>query len=357
MAGRPKRGASGSTERNGYGEFKDGSPPPARRPRGAPRGDGTRTLLQRARAAADGALQRYVDRELAVCHYVQRRRHWLPFLARVTSGHPAHDATLGVWAVAAAACAAHGYALLFTLAANLAAAYLASRLLAARCPGDVDGGLVPLGRLSPWGLPSVEVWLSTTALGWVALGALEGAHAPAERAWVVAGCVLAWLVVIVTRVYGAAYFLWQLVVSVACGGMGERWHRLCCACLLLRARSPRAVAPPQVSTWGGTTRPRCLGACACRWASSWRAQWWWWRRCWRTSPTAPSTTARPSAGCPSRNSCGCWGTSSTARTTRRGLAKSRRRTLRCTWQHRAASLTRAMPNRSPRTRIAHTRTY
>lgn len=155
-------------------------------------------------------------REVAAALALQAARRALPTPVRhavdaVTSGHPGHDASAGLYAGAVVAGATLGARVAWGLVVVGAVAFGASHLppcTRARPPSDLDVRVRPRPRASPAAVPCVEIAVGVALVALVSStpGAAGGAVAAA------AGGVGALLL---TRLLAATHCLYQLAASVA----------------------------------------------------------------------------------------------------------------------------------------------
>lgn len=116
-------------------------------------------------------LRLLVRADFAALSVVRRCRLCLPLplraaLSALTSSHPLHDISSGVWLGALVAVLFVGWEMAWMLVANLSLALLLSWTLAAPGPGDLDpvGYRLRRGRVSPAGFPCLELHMLTVVV-------------------------------------------------------------------------------------------------------------------------------------------------------------------------------------------------
>jgi hypothetical protein len=191
--------------------------------------------------------RKWLEIDLRALLFVQHVRRRLPvvlraFNDRLISGHPAHDISCAIWLGALIAVWFVGWPLAWMMASNITMSFVIAYLLPLiaaqlktvrtlgvpavgwalehlqRTPESYDPRLKPRSRVSPNGLPCIEVHLLavlwTTLLISPATGVGSGGATPGLLG---VGCVCSWLVLLSLRLYAGTHLLWQLGASALLG--------------------------------------------------------------------------------------------------------------------------------------------
>jgi len=153
---------------------------------------------------------------------LQRVRRRLPKLVRVVadsliSSNPAHDASCAVWLGSLVAIWFVGWPLAWMLSLNITVGFLLGLALRCRSPREFDSRLKPRGRVSPSGLPCLELQLATVLWAMVIVSAQATGAQQATMHALAGSCVGSSALLLFLRLYAGTHTLLQLVASVGLG--------------------------------------------------------------------------------------------------------------------------------------------
>lgn len=190
--------------------------------------------------------RKWLEIDLRALLFVQHVRRRLPvalraFNDRLISGHPAHDISCAIWLGALIAVWFVGWPLAWMMAGNITLSFLVAYLLPLiaaqlktvrtlsvhavggalehlqRTPESYDPRLKPRSRVSPNGLPCIEVHLLAVLWTTLFISPATGVGGGAPLSLLGVGCACSWLVLLSLRLYAGTHLLWQLVASALLG--------------------------------------------------------------------------------------------------------------------------------------------